>query len=112
LPDRWGIILVAILAGLPSAYLGARDRGDASESPPAALHTVDVNRAPWWELTAVRHIGEITAREIVARRESAVHEPGRAERPFQSPADLDAVRGIGPKTIERIAPFLRFGDSS
>ena len=27
---------------------------------------------------------------------------------FSHPADLEAVRGIGPKTVEKIAPFLKF----
>lgn len=75
------------------------------------MHTVDVNHAPWWELATVRRIGEVTARKIIARRETIRQQPGRVGPPFCSVADLDAVRGIGPKTIARIAPFLRFGDS-
>ena len=109
-PDRWGIILVVVFVSLPPAYLVSRDRAVLAESPPPALHTVDVNRAPWWELATVRRIGEVTARKIVARRERIRQQPGSAGPPFRSAADLDAVRGIGPKTIERIAPFLRFGD--
>lgn len=110
-PDRWGIILVAIFVSLPPAYLASRDRTAPAQSPPPAMHTVDVNQAPWWELASVRHIGEVTARKIVALRETIRLQPGRVDPPFRSAADLDAVRGIGPKTIARIAPFLRFGDS-
>lgn len=110
-PDRWGIILVAILVSLPPVYLTGRGRAALGESPPPALHTVDVNRATWWELTTVRRIGEVTARKIVARREIIRRQPGRPGPPFRSAADLDAVPGIGPKTIARIAPYLRFGPS-
>jgi len=110
-PDRWGIILVAIFISLPPTYLASRDRAASADSPPAATHTVDVNHAPWWELATVRRIGEVTARKIVARRETIRRQPGHVGPPFRSVADLDAVRGIGPKTIARIAPFLRFSDS-
>ena len=65
---------------------------------------VDPNTAPWWELTALPDIGESTARKIVEYRE--VH----ADRSpvFRRPDDLEPVPGIGPKTIRRIAPHLRF----
>jgi DNA uptake protein ComE-like DNA-binding protein len=28
---------------------------------------------------------------------------------FRSPEDLHQVHGIGPKTVERMTPFVRFG---
>lgn len=33
------------------------------------------------------------------------HEGGKA---FEKPEDLNNIRGIGPKTVEAIAPFLEF----
>jgi competence protein ComEA len=51
-------------------------------------------------------IGEAIAKRIVQYRQE--HSAG-AERPvFQSPQDLDAVSGIGPKLVERIGPYLKF----
>ena len=59
---------------------------------------VDINRAAWPELTQLPGIGEVTARKIVASREK--------EDPFADHANLRRVHGIGPKTVERIRPFL------
>jgi competence protein ComEA len=42
-------------------------------------------------------VGPVTAQNIVA---------ARAERPFSSVADLDRVKGIGPKTLEKLRPFV------
>lgn len=67
---------------------------------------VDPNHAPWWELTILPRIGEVTARSIVAHRES--NESGGANVVFTCPEDLEAVPRIGPKTVERIRPWLRF----
>lgn len=65
---------------------------------------VDPNTAPWWELTALPEVGESTARQVVAYREA------HADRApvFRQPPDLEPVPDIGPKTIQRIAPHLRF----
>ncbi|MBN1394811.1 MAG: helix-hairpin-helix domain-containing protein [Pirellulales bacterium] len=60
---------------------------------------VDINKADWPELTMLPGIGETLARRIVASR--------RAEGPFADHADLRRVKGIGPKTLERIRPYLR-----
>ena len=60
---------------------------------------VDMNSAEWTEIVILPGIGENTARDIVAERERA--------GPF---ADLDEltrrVRGVGPKMIEEVQPFL------
>lgn len=64
--------------------------------PPQFL--VDVNSAPWPELAQLPGIGETLARRIVESRQ--------VEGPFQRVEDLQRVRGIGPKTVERIAPFV------
>ena len=65
-------------------------------------------------------IGETIARRIVRFRTSSASDPLRAsysvdgpdptvdKQTFASSADLERVRGIGPKTVERIAPWLSF----
>ena len=69
---------------------------------------VDPNSAPWWELTVLPRIGDGLAQRIVEFREAraaAVRE--QASSPvFVHPSDLQAVRGIGEKTVELIAPYL------
>ena len=61
--------------------------------------SVDLNTASADELDAVPGIGPALAGRIIAFRS----ENG----PFQSVADLEAVRGIGPRSVERMAPHLR-----
>lgn len=94
--------------------------------PPAAstiLTTIDPNTAPWWELSLLPEIGDSLAREIVRYREEALAKAAEsagadsaalavpAAPVFTRAADLDAIRGIGPKTIQRLAPYLRFPQS-
>ncbi len=59
---------------------------------------VDINHAPWPELAQLPNVGEVTARKIVASRKS--------EGPFAKIEDLCRIHGIGPKTVERIRPYL------
>jgi competence protein ComEA len=66
--------------------------------PLVARFQVDVNAATWPELSQVPEIGETLARRIVESRDEA----GR----FVDHEDLLRVNGIGPRTLERMKPFL------
>jgi len=67
-------------------------------APLEARFAVDINLAPWGELAQMPGIGETLAKRIVALR---------AERgPFVAHEDLLRVKGIGPKTLDRMRPFL------
>lgn len=70
---------------------------------------VDPNVAPWWELTILPEIGPSLARRIVEHRNSKRAKYGLGEQGvvFRSARDLDAVEGIGPKTVARVAPHVR-----
>jgi competence protein ComEA len=67
-------------------------------SPLEARFRVDINRAEWPELSQLPEVGETLARRIVESR-SVVG-------PFKDNDDLQRVRGIGPRTMERIKPYL------
>lgn len=69
---------------------------------------LDPNVAPWWELTELPRVGESLAREVVAHRSAAA--AGGAARAFPTADSLLEVRGIGPATLDRLRPFLRFDD--
>lgn len=103
--------LVLVLLAAAMAFAGARAGlwGESIGVVPHAISTIDPNRAPWWELAVLPGIGENTARAIVRERESAGRfSKGRPSAPvFAYPSDLLSVRGIGPKTVQRIAPYLR-----
>ena len=66
--------------------------------PLVAKFQVDVNAATWPELSQVPTIGDVLARRIVESRESH----GR----FADHQDLLRVNGIGPRTLERMEPYL------
>jgi competence protein ComEA len=55
---------------------------------------VNANTASEAELQRLPGIGPVTARNIVAAR------------PFRSVDDLDRVKGIGPKTMAKLRPFV------
>jgi competence protein ComEA len=59
---------------------------------------VDINEADWPELAQLPGIGPTLARRIVDTR--------TARGPFADHAQLRRVSGIGPKTLERIRPYL------
>ena len=59
---------------------------------------LDINHADWPEFTLLPDVGESLAKRIVQSRE--------AEGPFADHEDLARVRGIGPKTLARVRPFL------
>lgn len=59
---------------------------------------IDINSASWVEWTQIEGIGEVTAQKIIDDRQ--------ANGPFRSVQDLLRVKGIGPKTLEKMRPFL------
>jgi competence protein ComEA len=83
-----------VVQGGPRGELIEIDRA----APLTARYLVDVNKAEWPEFAELPDIGETLARRIVDSRES-----GGA---FRDHADLRRVRGIGPRTLERLKPFL------
>mgnify|MGYP006278810189 CR=1 FL=1 len=59
---------------------------------------MDPNTASPAELELLPHIGPVLAKRIVAQRRSA--------GAFRRIEQLERVRGIGPKTLARIRPYL------
>lgn len=113
--DATIVTLIALVLLLTGGYAGRgffRNNDDSVEAQ--VRRGVNPNTAPWWELTALPGVGESSARRIVAHRESgacrkvAGRESFDDSPCFQIPADLEPVHDIGPRTIQRIAPHLRF----
>ncbi|MGC1275822.1 MAG: helix-hairpin-helix domain-containing protein [Planctomycetaceae bacterium] len=67
-------------------------------TPIAHAQQLDLNEVTWVELVQFEGIGESLAVRIVEDRET--------HGPFRSVDDLDRVKGIGPKTLERLRPYL------
>jgi competence ComEA-like helix-hairpin-helix protein len=72
-----------------------------SRSGGPAPAPLDPNRAGAEALVALPGVGPVLARRIVEERERS--------GPFRGPDDLLRVRGIGPATLNRLRPYLRFG---
>ena len=95
------VAAVAATAGWWTAHGGWRgrlieiDRAD----PLMARYEVDINAADWPELMQLPGVGPTLAHRIVQSRE--------AVGPFADNDDLRRVRGIGPKTLDQIRPYLR-----
>ena len=66
--------------------------------PLTAQFQVDINAADWPELIQLPGIGDTIAQRIVESRQTA--------GPFLDHDDLRRVKGIGPKTLEKIRPYL------
>ena len=62
-------------------------------------YKIDINSASWVEWAQLNRIGRTLARRIVEDREQ--------NGPFANIDDLQRVKGIGPKTVEAIRPWLK-----
>ena len=81
----------------PDPVAGVRKQPARRAAPPA-LGTLDPERATAADWERLPGIGPSLAARIVADR--------AANGPFGGVAGLARVRGIGPKTVERLRPFL------
>ncbi len=72
-------------------FLGVKNRSSANLR-------ININTAPAESLMLLPHVGKVISARIIARRES--------HGKFDSPAELIAVRGIGPKYLQEILPFI------
>jgi competence protein ComEA len=113
-PCLAGLRLVLGLLAVGVMALGLRRWSRPVLAPEAAVHEagagtvhlpafrVDLNSAGAGELSLLPGIGEGLAEEIIAER--------AAHGPFTGIHDLERVRGIGPATVARIAPFVERHD--
>jgi competence protein ComEA len=87
-----------VAAGDPELPLRARAQTPAPAAVTRKLQPgdppVDVNRASADELQRIPFVGPVTASAIVGAR------------PFRTVDELDRVRGIGAKTLEKLRPFV------
>jgi competence protein ComEA len=99
--------LAALLAGALALLAAAwwrhgGHRGGLVEidrAPPlVARFQVDVNRADWPELIQLPGVGEVLAQRLIAERQQ--------NGDFRNFEDLARVRGLGPRTLDRIKPYL------
>ena len=84
---------------LIAAAIAVREAPDPTPRRPVA-YRLNVNAATPAEWSLMRGVGPVLADRIA---EDRTHRG-----PFRAPADLLAVRGMGPKTFARLRPHLQF----
>ena len=106
--DRLKIICLGLSVALSILVVPHFPRRQNPVAMESARRTVDPNLVSWWELTTLPRIGPVLAQRIVDHRESVRRDRSLASHAhvFTQTHDLLAVRGIGPKTLRRIAPHL------
>ena len=107
------LALVLVMLGCGWEYWGNRVRvGEVvvrSDGRGELGNEIDVNRADWSSLARLPGIGEVRAKAIVSYREEVRRSKGGEMMVFRRSDDLDGVKGIGPRTVEQIEPYLTFG---
>lgn len=96
-----GLVAAAVVA--LSLLLSATHGASAQQLTPrgglVVNVTVSINTAPHSTLVALPGIGDVLATRIMEYRGS---------QPFSSCAQLEDVRGIGPKTAAKVCPLVDF----
>lgn len=82
----------------PSAGEPSNDATNAVVNAPCGSGRININTATAAELETLPRIGPKTAAKIIADRET--------NGPFQDINDFTRVRGIGPKTLERMKDLI------
>jgi competence protein ComEA len=92
------LVALAVVAAGAVGVRAYAPRFTAAPTERTVVYKVDLNAAGERELALIPHVGPATAAAIVRHRD----EHG----PFASVDGLTAVKGIGPKTLEKVGPYL------
>jgi competence ComEA-like helix-hairpin-helix protein len=96
-------LLIVMLIGMVISYWGTVD---ISRGVPVCTYQykVDLNTAPASEFEILPGLGPKLSEAVIEYRE----QHGR----FNSIEEIDNVRGIGPKKLEVLRPFLYIGEET
>ena len=91
-------LLLTLNASATDTKTEAPDISDTTKMQAAAIEPVNINKADVKTLTTLKGIGKDRAQKIVEYREK--------NGPFQKPADLMKVKGIGKKLFDQNKDFI------
>jgi competence ComEA-like helix-hairpin-helix protein len=97
-PRVFSVVVLTVIIGV--LWFAAAGRVPRQERAEAVDLRVNINTASAAELELLPGVGPQLAARIVEHRT----EHGA----MNGPADLDKVRGIGPKSMEALLPLVRF----
>jgi len=97
-------VSVALCWILVAAFVTDYVAGQLGTDEIAVYDTVNPNLAAMESLVRLPGVGPATAKSIIEYRQDT---PDGKEA-FTKPADLQSIKGIGPKTVEKIEPWLSF----
>jgi competence protein ComEA len=104
--DQVLLVIVCVLALLSIiAYWGrtshwGADSIELGRNPARQLdYRIELNSASWVEWSQIPGIGPVLGERIVCEREQ--------NGPFRDPSDLMRVKGIGPKRLSEIQPYIQ-----
>lgn len=97
-------VSVALCWILVGAFVTHYVAGQLKRDGIAVYDTVNPNFAPLESLVRLPGVGPATATSIIEYRQNTPDD----KRTFTRPQDLQGVKGIGPKTVEKIEPWLSF----
>jgi hypothetical protein len=125
----YGLLAVVLLISLwqachRSVFVEEPLRLDGQIADDSSLRVdgqIDPNTAEWQELSLLPGLSKTVSEQIVAYRQARQSEWRRRhldqsldQTPpvFVKPEDLLPVKGIGPRTLEKIRPYLRLPQSA
>jgi len=96
-----GLLIVGLVVLLSSRWYGGYERlGEVADERAAVKFRLDVNRAEEAELSLLPGIGPTLAGRIIRSRQE--------EGWFVRPAQLQRVRGVGPRKVQQMSSYLVF----
>jgi len=107
--DAFGLAIAFAL--LASGSMVAIQGRTAAQTSIIHNEFVNPNTASVAGLLRLSGIGLVRAQAIVAYRQAfAVDHPG--QRPFKAINDLTRIKGLGPRTVSALSPWLMFDDET
>ncbi|MCF7957640.1 MAG: helix-hairpin-helix domain-containing protein [Phycisphaerae bacterium] len=83
-------------------------RSGSNSQPLPLADKINPNRAPWSSLTRLPGIGPQRAQDIIEYRKQYDQKRHDSSQPFSNAQDLQKIKGIGPKTVEKLKDYLVF----